>query len=182
MVHASDALKYVVVGNSGVGKTSILSSLQDGTFHAEVTPTVGIDFVITRIDIEGESFKLHVWDTAGQERFRSLTKSDFRSAMAVILVFDLTDRQSFNDVSQWLVDVHSLCEPNVTVTLLGNKVDMEDARAISRSEAASFAALHNLDSRRINQLILGKTGMSSGKRVYPLTNQWMTGKIGHLPI
>jgi small GTP-binding protein len=143
-LHSPNTLKYVVAGSSGVGKTSILTFLEERVFLEGSHPTVGIDFVTAMIDVEGQPFKLHLWDTAGQERFRSLAKSYFRPAMGVILVFDITDRRSFDDVNQWLADAHSLCEPNVPITLLGNKLDMEEARAVSRSEAASFADLHQL--------------------------------------
>jgi small GTP-binding protein len=144
MSETSNTLKYIIAGNSGVGKTSIVSCLTNDVFRTEVQPTIGIDFVIAKLHIHENPITLQIWDTAGQERFQSLTKSYFRVAMAVILVFDLTDRRSFDDVNKWLTDVHNLCQPNVMITLVGNKLDKEDGRVVSRTEATSFADLHQI--------------------------------------
>jgi small GTP-binding protein len=144
MPQTPETLKYIVIGSSGVGKTSILMRFDSEVFREDVQPTIGVDFFVATVNVGGSPFKLHLWDTAGQERFRSISKSYFRSAMGVLIVFDLTDRKSFDDMTQWLTDVHNLCDPNVAVTLFGNKRDLEDSRAVSRSEAASFASLHQL--------------------------------------
>jgi small GTP-binding protein len=140
-----ETLKYIVIGSSGVGKTAILTRLENDVFRNDAHPTIGVDFVISKIDVQGQSFKLHIWDTAGQERFKALAKSYFRCAMGVILVFDITERRSFDDVNQWLMDVHSQCEPNVAVTLVGNKRDLESVRAVSLSEATDFARFHHIN-------------------------------------
>ncbi|EAX97206.1 small GTP-binding protein, putative [Trichomonas vaginalis G3] len=136
--------KFIVIGSSGVGKTAILKRLVDDVFTGESQSTIGVEFIATTIDVDGQSVKLQVWDTAGQERFRSIAKAYFRSAIGVILVFDLTDRKSFEDLNQWLNDVHSLCDPNAVVTLIGNKSDLVGQRAITQSEAEAFAAMHSL--------------------------------------
>ena len=136
--------KFIVIGSSGVGKTAILKRLVDDVFTGESQSTIGVEFLATSIDVDGNNVKLQIWDTAGQERFRSIAKAYFRSAIGVILVFDLTDRKSFEDLSQWLSDVHSLCDPNAVVTLIGNKSDLVDQRNVSNVEAESFAQLHQL--------------------------------------
>lgn len=136
--------KFIVIGSSGVGKTAILKRLVDDVFTGESQSTIGVEFIATTIDVDGQSVKLQVWDTAGQERFRSIAKAYFRSAIGVILVFDLTDRKSFEDLNQWLNDVHSLCDPNAVVTLIGNKSDLIGQRAITQSEAEAFASMHTL--------------------------------------
>ena len=87
---------------------------------------------------------MQIWDTAGQERFRAIARAYFRSAVGVILVFDLTDRKSFEDLNQWLNDVHSLCDPNAVVTLIGNKSDLTSQRVITAAEAENFAQLHQI--------------------------------------
>jgi small GTP-binding protein len=133
-----------MIGTSGVGKTAILKRLVDDVFITDSQSTIGVEFLATTIDVEGQQVKLQIWDTAGQERFRSIAKAYFRSAIGVILVFDLSQRKSFDDLSQWLVDIRALCDPNAVVTLIGNKLDLVEQRKITSKEAESFAHLHQL--------------------------------------
>lgn len=133
-----------MIGSSGVGKTAILKRLVDDVFTGESQSTIGVEFIATSIEVDGTAVKLQIWDTAGQERFRSIAKAYFRSAIGVILVFDLSDRKSFEDLNQWLSDVHSLCDPNAVVTLIGNKSDLVEQRTVTATEADSFAQLHQL--------------------------------------
>jgi small GTP-binding protein len=136
--------KFIVIGSSGVGKTAILKRLVDDVFTGESQSTIGVEFIATSVDVDGTPVKLQIWDTAGQERFRSIAKAYFRSAIGVILVYDLSDRMSFEDLNQWLSDVHNLCDPNAIVTLIGNKSDLVDKRSVTATEAESFANLHQL--------------------------------------
>jgi small GTP-binding protein len=136
--------KFIVIGSSGVGKTAILKRLVDDAFTGDSQTTIGVEYVAATVPVDGRPIKLQIWDTAGQERFRSIAKAYFRAALGVMLVFDLTDRKSFEDLSQWLTDVHSLCDPNAIVTLIGNKMDLENQRVITVTEAQSFAQLHEL--------------------------------------
>jgi small GTP-binding protein len=136
--------KFIVIGTSGVGKTAILKRLVEGVFTTESQSTIGVEFLATSMDIDGQQVKLQIWDTAGQERFRSIAKAYFRSAIGVILVFDLSDRKSFDDLNQWLADIHALCDPNAVVTLIGNKLDLTGQRTVTTSEAEMFAQLHQL--------------------------------------
>jgi small GTP-binding protein len=133
-----------VIGSSGVGKTAILKRLVDNTFTGESQTTIGVEYVAATVPVDGHPIKLQIWDTAGQERFRSIAKAYFRSAIGVMLVFDLTDRKSFEDLTQWLNDVHSLCDPNAIVTLIGNKLDLANQRVITVTEVQNFAQLHEL--------------------------------------
>ena len=139
-----EAYKFIVIGSSGVGKTAILTRLVDHVFTGESQSTIGVEFIATQINVDNTVFRLQIWDTAGQERFRAIAKAYFRSAIGVMLVFDLTDRKSFDDLNGWLNDVHTHCDPNVVVTLIGNKSDLEDTRKVSESEARAFAELHQL--------------------------------------
>jgi small GTP-binding protein len=136
--------KFIVIGSSGVGKTAILKRLVDDVFSAESQTTIGVEFMATLIQVDGVTIKLQIWDTAGQERFRAIAKAYFRSAIGVLLVFDLADRKSFEELNHWLNDVHTLCDPNAVVTLLGNKSDLAKDRAVTVTEAESFAQLHQL--------------------------------------
>ena len=136
--------KFIVIGSSGVGKTAILRRLVDDVFTTESQSTIGVEFLATRLDVDGQTIKIQIWDTAGQERVRSIAKAYFRSAIGVLLVFDLADRKSFDDLAQWLHDIHALCDPNAVVTLIGNKLDLVEQRTITNSEAENFAELHQL--------------------------------------
>lgn len=136
--------KFIVIGASGVGKTSILDRLVDDEFPTEQVSTIGVDYKTTVVEIDGQSIKLQIWDTAGQEKFHSISRSYFRRAVGVILVYDITDRKSFDELSIWLNDVHTLCDPNASVLMIGNKLDMASQRTVSTSEAQSFAATQQL--------------------------------------
>jgi small GTP-binding protein len=142
-VDSRRTFKFIVIGNSGVGKTAILKRLIDDVFVPESQSTIGVEFLASNLEIDGQSLKLQIWDTAGQERFRSIAKAYFRSAMGVILVFDLTERKSFDDLNRWLSDIHQLCDANAVTTLIGNKTDLKN-RAITAGEAEAFAQLHQL--------------------------------------
>ncbi|XP_058485519.1 ras-related protein Rab-27A [Solea solea] len=143
-------IKFLALGDSGVGKTSFLYQYTDGKFNSKFITTVGIDFREKRVvyksrDADGSSGrgqKIHMqlWDTAGQERFRSLTTAFFRDAMGFLLLFDLTSEQSFLNVRNWMsqLQIHAYCE-NPDIVLCGNKCDLSDQRAVREEEARELA-------------------------------------------
>jgi small GTP-binding protein len=141
---AMKTLKFIIIGSSGVGKTAILKRLIDDVFEPESQSTIGVEFLASQVEVDGAPVRLQIWDTAGQEHFRSIAKAYFRSAIGVILVFDLSDRKSFEDLNQWLTNIHQLCDPNAVVTLIGNKLDLKANRAVTAGEAEAFAHLHQL--------------------------------------
>lgn len=132
--------KFIIIGSSGVGKTAILKRLVEDTFSDESQSTIGVEFDSTMITVEDRRVKLQIWDTAGQERFRSIAKAYYRNAVGVILVFDITERKSFDELSSWLNDVHTLCDPNAVIQLIGNKADLASQRAVTLTEAEAFAS------------------------------------------
>jgi len=136
--------KFIIIGSSGVGKTALMKRLVENTFSADSQSTIGVEFDSTSIEVDGQSIKLQIWDTAGQERFRSIAKAYFRNAIGVILVFDITERKTFDDVNMWLNDVHTLCDPAAVVILVGNKSDLASSRTVTLTEAENFAAHHQL--------------------------------------
>ena len=136
--------KFIIIGSSGVGKTAILKRLVEGNFSEESQSTIGVEFDSTMITIDDRRVKLQIWDTAGQERFRSIAKAYYRNAVGVILVFDITERKSFDDLTTWLNDVHSLCDQNAVVILIGNKADLSNRRSVTLNEAESFAAQQHM--------------------------------------
>jgi small GTP-binding protein len=136
--------KFIIVGSSGVGKTAILKRLVEDSFSDESVATIGVEFDSTVLVVDDRKVKLQIWDTAGQERFRSIAKAYYRNAVGGIVVYDLTDRKSFDDLAGWLTDIHTLCDANAVAQLIGNKADLNDRRLVSVSEAEDFARHHHI--------------------------------------
>ncbi|KAG5317401.1 RB27A protein, partial [Pseudoatta argentina] len=143
-------VKFLALGNSGVGKTSFLYQYTDGTFNSRFISTVGIDFKEKRVIYQtenGRSQRVHLqlWDTAGQERFRSLTTAFYRDSMGFLLIFDLTNESSFLEVRNWLEQLrtHAYCD-DPDIILCGNKSDLEDKRVVSEHKARDLAERHGL--------------------------------------
>ncbi|TRY56095.1 hypothetical protein DNTS_007819 [Danionella cerebrum] len=134
-------LKLLIIGESGVGKSSLLLRFTDDTFDPELAATIGVDFKVKTIAIDGNRAKLAIWDTAGQERFRTLTPSYYRGAQGVILV---TKRDTFTKLENWLNELETYCTRNDLVKMLvGNKIDKEN-RLVDRNEGLKFARKHSM--------------------------------------
>jgi Ras-related protein Rab-1A len=132
--------KILLIGDSGVGKSSILHRFTDDTFSESYLSTIGVDFKIKTIELDGKYIKLQIWDTAGQERFRAITKSYYRGAHAVIIVFDVSDSSTFNNVGMWLNEVNHHADKNCSILLVGNKNDKPSSlRVVSNEDANNFA-------------------------------------------
>ena len=133
-----------MIGDSGVGKSSVLLRFADNTYTESFISTIGVDFVrhnqkIKTVDIEHKIFKLQIWDTAGQEKFRTITSSYYRGAHGIIVVFDVTSKDSFMNVSNWMNEITKYASDNVNKLLVGNKTDMTDRRVVSYEEAKELA-------------------------------------------
>ena len=139
------SFKFVIVGDSAVGKTAMCKKFCENTFNENQAQTVGLEFGTRIVEIESSRIKLQIWDTAGQERFHSITKAYFRSSAAVFLVFDVTNRESFNHISTWTEDAEQISPQTAVKVLVGNKTDLADKRAVSTAEAKDFAEQHGLD-------------------------------------
>jgi len=131
--------KLLLIGDSGVGKSCLLLRFADDTYTESYISTIGVDFKIRTIDIGGKTIKLQIWDTAGQERFRTITSSYYRGAHGIIVVYDITDQVSFNNVKQWLQEIDRYACENVNKLLVGNKSDLVSKRAVETATAKSFA-------------------------------------------
>jgi small GTP-binding protein len=118
-------IKLLIIGDSGVGKTSIMTKFTDNIFTNDSTPTIGIDFKIRKLDIGGKTCKLQIVDTAGQERFRSITVSHYRNAMGVLLVFDLTRSDTFSNLEEWYTSIVKNTTRLPKIVLVGNKLDLQ---------------------------------------------------------
>eukprot|EP00995_Heteronema_vittatum_P002149 NODE_1308_length_1003_cov_1362.149895_g910_i0.p1 GENE.NODE_1308_length_1003_cov_1362.149895_g910_i0~~NODE_1308_length_1003_cov_1362.149895_g910_i0.p1 ORF type:complete len:213 (+),score=44.55 NODE_1308_length_1003_cov_1362.149895_g910_i0:74-712(+) len=132
-------VKTVVIGDAGVGKTSLLLRYTDDIFDYNYLATIGVDFRIQTLEENGQLVKMQIWDTAGQERFRTITRGYYRGASAVLLCFDLTDAESFQHCASWVKDVEAYCSADCVVFLIGTKADQTDRRVVSQAEATAFA-------------------------------------------
>jgi len=133
--------KIVVIGDCSIGKTSIVQRFKSGSFTERYTNTIGVDFAMKTVIVDGKKVKLQIWDTAGQERFRTITQSYYRSANGVVLVYDITKRSSFLNLQRWIEEVRRFTASNVPWILIGNKCDMESLREVERAEAVAMAEL-----------------------------------------
>jgi len=131
--------KILLIGDSGVGKSCLLLRFADDSWTETHISTIGVDFKIKTLNIDGKTVKLQIWDTAGQERFRTITSSYYRGAQGIILVYDVTDKESFNNVKQWMGEIDRYACENVNKLLVGNKSDLADQRAVDSNTAKEFA-------------------------------------------
>ncbi|XP_055460594.1 ras-related protein Rab-26 [Psammomys obesus] len=139
------AFKVMLVGDSGVGKTCLLVRFKDGAFLAGTfISTVGIDFRNKVLDVDGMKVKLQIWDTAGQERFRSVTHAYYRDAHALLLLYDITNKDSFDNIQAWLTEIQEYAQQDVVLMLLGNKVDSTQERAVKREDGEKLAKEYGL--------------------------------------
>ncbi|OHS96230.1 Ras family protein [Tritrichomonas foetus] len=132
--------KVVFVGDSSVGKTSIISQLIYNNSAQDQGPTVGIDFFSKNITVGTETIRVQIWDTAGQEQFHSLIPSYLRNSTIAIIVYDITNQESFENLDRWIKTVLDIANP--AIIIVGNKSDLEDARAISTEDGQRFAEAH----------------------------------------
>ncbi|CAM4733292.1 unnamed protein product [Leuciscus chuanchicus] len=131
--------KIVLVGDVGVGKTCVVQRFKSGVFMEKQGNTIGVDFTMKTLEIQGKRVKLQIWDTAGQERFRTITQSYYRSANGAIITYDITNRGSFMSVPQWMEDVKKYGGSNIVPLLIGNKSDLPDKREVPFSDAQLVA-------------------------------------------
>eukprot|EP01120_Amphizonella_sp_Union-15-10_P013511 TRINITY_DN6267_c0_g1_i1.p1 TRINITY_DN6267_c0_g1~~TRINITY_DN6267_c0_g1_i1.p1 ORF type:complete len:200 (+),score=24.36 TRINITY_DN6267_c0_g1_i1:47-646(+) len=136
--------KLLLIGDSGVGKSCLLLRFADDTFTDSYISTIGVDFKIQTLELEGKTVKLQIWDTAGQERFRTITSSYYRGAHGIIIVYDITDQVSFTNIKLWLQEIERYACDSVSKLLIGNKSDLTDKRAVDFETAQSFASSKNI--------------------------------------
>ncbi|KAJ3383065.1 GTP-binding protein [Lobulomyces angularis] len=181
-------IKLLIIGESGAGKSSILLRFIDDSFSHSFITTIGIDFKIKTVEIDGKLIKLQIWgkvtfklqilktikilvykDTAGQERFRNITNAYYRGAMGIFIVYDVTDRKSFESLNEWKRNVEKLSTKDVTVILIGNKCDMESDRKISTEEGRAKANEFNcnfFETSSKNNIGIEEAFLTMAKDIY----------------
>lgn len=132
-------LKIILIGDSGVGKTSLIYRYIQDIFNVNLLTTIKVDFQVKEINIDSNIVKLQVWDTAGQERFRSINAAYYRGADGVLIVFDVTKESSFANVQSWLNDFKEHSNKHSSIILIGNKIDLTDHRRVSIEQAQNLA-------------------------------------------
>ncbi|CAF0710038.1 unnamed protein product [Brachionus calyciflorus] len=137
--------KIILIGDSSVGKSSIIFRYVDDLFHDSYVSTIGVDFKTKTINVNDNLLKLQIWDTAGQERFHSITYSYYRSAQAIVLVYDVTNANSFENISKWLRNVDEYAGEEKLKIIVGNKCDAEDLRAIPFEHGEKLAKKNNIE-------------------------------------
>ena len=154
-----------MIGNSGVGKSCLLIRFTDDTFSDSYVTTIGVDFKIKTLEIESKSCKLQIWDTAGQERFRNIISSYYRGAQGIMLVYDITDLESFQNLNSWLIEIEKNASKNVYKILVGNKCDMESERKVTKEQGKDFADQYGMkffetsakDSTNVSEAFIAMT-------------------------
>lgn len=131
--------KLLLIGDSGVGKSCLLLRFADDTYTESYISTIGVDFKIRTIELEGKTVKLQIWDTAGQERFRTITSSYYRGAHGIIVVYDVTDKDSFDSVKNWLQEIDRYAVEGVNKLLVGNKSDLVGKKVVETDTAKQMA-------------------------------------------
>jgi len=134
--------KLLIIGDAGVGKSSLLVRFADNIFTPSYITTIGVDFKIRTIEVDGKKIKLQIWDTAGQERFRTITATYYRGAHGVIVVYDVTDPQTFISIKKWLTEIQTHCD-EVPRVLVGNKLDSPN-RVVTEPDAQQFASTQKI--------------------------------------
>ena len=136
--------KVLLLGNSDVGKSSLLLRFVDSVWNESFVPTIGVDFKVKTLDIGEKRVKMQIWDTAGQERFRNVVATYFRGSNGILLIYDITSRESFKNLESWLIEIEKNASENVLKILIGNKNDLENERVISKEEGQDFANRYSM--------------------------------------
>ena len=144
MPKAEYMFKCVIIGDSGVGKSNLLSRFTKDEFTKDSKSTIGVEFATRQIEHDGKTIEAQVWDTAGQERYRAITAAYYRGAIGALLVYDITKRESFENCERWLRELRAHADPSIVAMLVGNKCDLRHLKAVDVEDAKDFAEDNNL--------------------------------------
>ncbi|KAK0145739.1 Ras-related protein Rab-19 [Merluccius polli] len=190
--------KIILVGDSDVGKTCVVQSFKTGIFAENQQNTIGVDFTVRTLDIDGKKIKMQVWDTAGQERFRTITQSYYRSAHGAMVAYDITRRPTFESVPHWIHEIRHYGAASVVLILIGNKSDLHNERQVLFEDACTLAEdkgvlaaletsakeAQNVDAAFILMAreLLARNGMPITDEIHRETPQFMLGRNSSHPI
>ncbi|KAK6049624.1 Ras family protein, partial [Cooperia oncophora] len=137
-------VSLVLIGDSGVGKSNLLSRFTRNEFNLESKSTIGVEFATRSIQVEGKTVKAQIWDTAGQERYRAITSAYYRGAVGALLVYDIAKHVTYENVERWLKELRDHADQNIVIMLVGNKSDLRHLRAVPTDEAKMYAEKNQL--------------------------------------
>ena len=149
--------KVVLVGDSSVGKTNIMSKYLKNEFHEDSKATVGVEFGSKQFTVEGHQVKAQIWDTAGPERYKAITSAYYKGAKGAFVVYDITRKQSFESVDRWINDLRAAADKNLTIIIIGNKCDLEDQRQVNKEQGEEKA--------KSNEVAFMETSALSGENL-----------------
>ncbi|KAJ8041985.1 Ras-related protein Rab-22A [Holothuria leucospilota] len=150
-------VKVCLLGDSGVGKSSIVQRFVTDTYHDNISPTIGASFMGKTLQVGNESFKFQIWDTAGQEKYRGLAPMYYRNAGAAIIVYDITNQSTFDLIKVWVRELHQHGPENICIAIAGNKCDLEDLREVTERDGAAYASEINA--------VFGETSAKTAKNI-----------------
>ncbi|CAD8124647.1 unnamed protein product [Paramecium sonneborni] len=130
--------KIILIGDSGVGKTNLFNRLQNKDFQYDTRPTIGVEFINRTVRQEGNLIKCQIWDTAGQEKFRAITSAYYRGAKGVFVCYDVTKQGTYESTLRWMSEIKQYGDPDIVITLVGNKIDLAEQRIVRTDEVSQF--------------------------------------------
>lgn len=164
--------KVLIIGDSGVGKTCLLLRFSDNDFTTSHLATIGIDFKMKTIDVDGKRVKMQIWDTAGQDRFKTITQTYYKGAMGIMLAYAVNDRESFQNIENWMKQIREHASEDVCKILVGNKADMadrcvdfEEGKRLADSYGIKFYETSAKDARNVNDAFHSIAGEIKDKAV-----------------
>ncbi|PQQ05255.1 ras-related protein RABA6a [Prunus yedoensis var. nudiflora] len=166
--------KAVLIGDSGVGKSNLLSRFSKDEFRLDSKPTIGVEFAYRNIKVGDKLIKAQIWDTAGQERFRAITSSYYRGALGAILVYDITRKISFENVSKWLRELREYGNSDMVIVLAGNKLDLSHSREVSEEEGKIFAETEGLcfmETSALENVNVERVFLDMISKIHQITSQ-----------
>jgi Ras-related protein Rab-11A len=158
-----DNSTVVLIGDSGVGKSNLLTRFTRDEFNLESKSTIGVEFATRTVQIDSKVIKAQIWDTAGQERYRAITSAYYRGAVGALLVYDISKHSTFENVERWLTELREHADSNIVIMLVGNKSDLRHLRAVLTDEAKQFAVANNLSFMETSALDASNVDLSFQK-------------------
>ncbi|KAL2608277.1 hypothetical protein R1flu_026850 [Riccia fluitans] len=166
--------KVVLIGDSAVGKSNLLSRYARNEFHLNSKATIGVEFQTQSMEIDNKEIKAQIWDTAGQERFRAVTSAYYRGAVGALVVYDISRRSTFENVSKWLEELRMHSDASVVTMLVGNKCDLHNARDIPTEEGNALAERENLffiETSALDATNVNKAFQTVVKEIYRIVSK-----------
>ncbi|KAJ4834914.1 Ras- protein RABA6a [Turnera subulata] len=166
--------KAVLIGDSAVGKSNLLSRFSRDEFRLDSKPTIGVEFAYRNIKVGDKLIKAQIWDTAGQERFRAITSSYYRGALGALLVYDITRRATFDNLKKWLHELREFGNPDIVVILVGNKADIAHSREVEKEDAQNLAEAEGLcfmETSALENLNVEEAFMEMIRKIHKIASQ-----------